>query len=741
MTSTSLVGKTIGKYQIIESLGRGGMAQVYRAYQENLERYVAIKVMHAFLAEEEDFRMRFQREAKAMASLNHSHIVSVYDSDVQDDLYYIVMEYVGGGSLKERITELAEDGEQMPLNEAVRLVLEIADALGYAHARGMVHRDIKPANIMLDDEGHAVLTDFGIAKILSGPTFTATGAMIGTPAYMSPEQGLGKPGDERSDLYALGVLFFQMVTGHLPYDADTPLALILQHVNKPTPQPEMADANLPQSVQAVINKAMAKDPDDRYQKAGGMIRDLKAASRSPEFVAAAGLATGLTTGLSASAEATVVSAAMPTTKDPASTVVSSVAEPEAATAAALEATEVAAPPAIEATEIAAPLSQEMSGVTPPVAAAAAAEIAGTSEVPTPVPEAAGNKGKLLVIGGAIIAVLLVAAVAAGFLISGLGGGSSTATPDDIDVIAARATETESPDESPKPSRAIGADTQATDEVELAASATSRPSDTPRPSPTPQATVTTAPTASPTADATATLLATCVTEIELVNSYTFQNANSNSAPVGTSFPFNWVLRNTGACPIPGNFVWSYHEGVEFGQSGPISVESELLPGEDATLTMNLYAPDSPGTYESSWQLLDDNGEPMGEPSRFEIVIYQPATPTPEATVTPTATATSEVVAELSYNWSVQNCEYIDADWRCMLVVTPSGGVGPYTLWVFDSDQPGEYRGEGSFTHWFQSRRCSPWIHEIKLQDDETGSSVTDNLFVSPEDQFEGGCTLP
>ena len=193
-----MIGTVLGSYEILEELGQGGMATVYRAYQSNMDRDVAIKIMHSFLADEENFLTRFQREAKAMASLNHSNIVSVYDFDVQDGIYYIVMEFVSGGTLKNRLENLARRGEKMPLADTVSSVLEIADALAYAHSRGMVHRDIKPGNIMLNEEGHAVLTDFGIAKILSGPSFTATGAMIGTPAYMSPEQGLGQAGDERA---------------------------------------------------------------------------------------------------------------------------------------------------------------------------------------------------------------------------------------------------------------------------------------------------------------------------------------------------------------------------------------------------------------------------------------------------------------------------------------------------------------------------------------------------------------
>lgn len=282
MAQSIKIGQTFGKYQIIESLGRGGMAEVYKAYQETLDRHVAIKVMHPFLAEESDFLGRFKREARAMASLNHPHIVRVFDFDIQDDVYYIVMEYVSGGTLTKRLEELSAKGEWLPLQETLKIILQVAEAMAYAHRQGMIHRDIKPSNIMLNEQGNAVLTDFGLAKILSGPTYTATNATIGTPAYMSPEQGMGETGDGRSDIYALGVLLFQMVTGRLPYQATTPLATLMKHINEPVPSPLKYNPNVPAGVQQMIGKAMAKAPEARYQTAGELIRDLQRAIRNAE---------------------------------------------------------------------------------------------------------------------------------------------------------------------------------------------------------------------------------------------------------------------------------------------------------------------------------------------------------------------------------------------------------------------------------------------------------------------------
>lgn len=287
----TLIGKKIGKYLIKEKLGSGGMAEVYKAYQENLDRFVAIKFMHTFLVFQQDFLARFQREARAMAALNHPHIVGVHDFDQYgEQTYYLVMEYIQGDTLKDRLETLAKQDKRMPLAEAVRIIAEIADALAYAHQRDMVHRDIKPGNIMLNaNTKRTILADFGIVKLLGNQSvaFTATGALIGTPAYMSPEQALGKPGDHRADIYSLGILLFQMVTGSLPFDADTPLAIVMQHVNSPVPYPATIIPTIPVSLQDIILKMMAKSPDDRFQSAdelGAALQTLKLSGGKDEVL-------------------------------------------------------------------------------------------------------------------------------------------------------------------------------------------------------------------------------------------------------------------------------------------------------------------------------------------------------------------------------------------------------------------------------------------------------------------------
>jgi hypothetical protein len=266
-----LTGKTLGRYRLVERIGRGGMATVYKAYQPALERYVAVKVMHEQLvAEDPQFFKRFQREARAVAALRHPNIVQVFDFGVEDGVPYMVMEYLEGVTLKHELQALTARGETMPPGEAGRIFQAIAGAVDHAHGQGMAHRDLKPANVMLTAKGEVVLTDFGIARIVGGTQYTATGAILGTPAYMSPEQGQGQGGDERSDVYALGVILYEMVTGRVPFDADTPLAVIYKHISDPLPLPRRLNPALPEGVEQVILKAMAKRPEDRYQRVADM---------------------------------------------------------------------------------------------------------------------------------------------------------------------------------------------------------------------------------------------------------------------------------------------------------------------------------------------------------------------------------------------------------------------------------------------------------------------------------------
>ncbi len=276
-----LTGSTLGKYRLVEKLGQGGMAQVYKAYDPDLDRYVAVKILHPHLTGDEEFASRFRREARAVAALEHPHIVRVYDFDADEGLAFLVMEHLEGASLKEQLRDLNCQGELMELEEVGRIVCALADALDHAHRNGLVHRDLKPSNVLVTADGRPVLTDFGIARMVDATVITESGGTLGTPAYMSPEQCRGEPGDTRSDIYSLGVLLYRLCTGRVPFDADTPYAVILKHITAPLPPPRSVRPDLPEAVERVILKALAKDPDDRYQTAGELGRALQAAIESP----------------------------------------------------------------------------------------------------------------------------------------------------------------------------------------------------------------------------------------------------------------------------------------------------------------------------------------------------------------------------------------------------------------------------------------------------------------------------
>jgi serine/threonine protein kinase len=278
--SPSLEGQTIGKYRVLEALGRGGMAQVFRAYHPQLDRYVAIKVLRSDLVEHEEFLARFRREAHAVSGLRHPNIVQVFDFDVQDEQYYMVMELLEGNTLRARLNEYRTRGERMPLVEVLRILVDVLNGLGYAHTEGVIHRDIKPANIMLTKRDQAVVTDFGIAQIVGSTQYTVSGALMGTLSYMAPEQGLKGHCDARSDIYSLGIVLYEMLTGYTPFDADTPLAILMKHLNDPLPLPSKIDPALPAVLEPIVLKALAKDPEDRYQSAAEMIAALQQAIES-----------------------------------------------------------------------------------------------------------------------------------------------------------------------------------------------------------------------------------------------------------------------------------------------------------------------------------------------------------------------------------------------------------------------------------------------------------------------------
>jgi serine/threonine-protein kinase len=274
----NLIGKRLGNFEILEEIGRGGMATVYRAHQTTINRIVAIKVLPRHFLHDPGFYERFTREVEVIADLEHPHILPIYDYGEAEGLPFIAMRYLGGGSLAQMIRRGVP-----PLNAIDKPFSQIAQALDYAHQKGIIHRDLKPGNVMLDENGNAYLTDFGIARVL-GSELTGS-AIIGTPAYMSPEQANGLPIDARSDIYALGVVLFELITGREPYQAETPMALLLKHINEPMPLARNFREGVPPGVDDVIGKATAKNPDDRFSSAGDMARAFSAALRGGEIPA------------------------------------------------------------------------------------------------------------------------------------------------------------------------------------------------------------------------------------------------------------------------------------------------------------------------------------------------------------------------------------------------------------------------------------------------------------------------
>ena len=269
-----LIGRELSGYRIVSQIGKGGMATVFKAYQASLDRYVAVKVMPPYYAEQDDtFLKRFRREAKAVASLRHPNILMVIDYGEESDTTYIVMEFVEAGTLSELL------GKPMAPEQMSGLIDQVAGALQYAHEQGVVHRDIKPSNILLPKPDWPLLTDFGLAKITGGSQLTQSGTVAGTPAYMSPEQGRGEKVDSRSDIYSLGIVLYEMATGVVPFHAETPMAVVVKHIIDPLPMPRSKNPELPEEIERVILKALSKDRDDRFHEAGEMAKALNAAVR------------------------------------------------------------------------------------------------------------------------------------------------------------------------------------------------------------------------------------------------------------------------------------------------------------------------------------------------------------------------------------------------------------------------------------------------------------------------------
>src|SRR5918996_4392872 len=283
----TVIGTLIGdRFRLEEKVGSGGMSSVYRAYDPTLERHVAIKLMHRDISSDADQLERFRREARAVAQLNHPHVVIVIDAGEDEGAPYIVFEYIEGETLKERIRRLG----RLPVSEAVAYAIEIGRALECAHDNKLVHRDVKPQNVLIDRDGRAKVTDFGIARSMEAQGLTATGRVLGTTDYVSPEQALGHEVTEQSDIYSLGIVLYEMLTGEAPFQADTQVAVAMKHVKEPLPDVQRLRPEISAALAAVVERATTKETAHRYQTVGEMVHDLE------EVLAIEAARTGQATG-------------------------------------------------------------------------------------------------------------------------------------------------------------------------------------------------------------------------------------------------------------------------------------------------------------------------------------------------------------------------------------------------------------------------------------------------------------
>jgi serine/threonine protein kinase len=263
-------GQTIGGYKIGEEIGQGGMAIVYRAYQPQLERWVAIKILQSTGAGDEEFLARFRREARAIAALRHPNILTIYDYGEEKGIAYIVMEYVPDGTLKARLT-----GQPMDWPDVATLTIPLARALAYAHSQGIVHRDVKPANVLLPRPDWPLLADFGLVKLVGHQRgITRPGMSIGTPAYLSPEQASGEEIDHRSDVYGVGIILYELLTGSLPFEAKSPIDMMIRRLQGPPTPPSCLNPHITPQMEAVILRALARDPEARHPTMEALVNDL-----------------------------------------------------------------------------------------------------------------------------------------------------------------------------------------------------------------------------------------------------------------------------------------------------------------------------------------------------------------------------------------------------------------------------------------------------------------------------------
>ncbi|MGC9521155.1 MAG: protein kinase domain-containing protein [Anaerolineae bacterium] len=613
---TYLIGKTLGKYEVLEHIGHGGMSEVYKGQQVQLNRMVAIKVLHPFLADDTGFVTRFQREARIVATLRHPNIVQVYDFDCHDELgiYYMVMEYIEGPTLKDRL-----EGNCLSCEEAVRVGASIADALDYAHQRGMIHRDIKPANIMFLNEEEPVLTDFGIAKMLTLSGLTASGAMVGTPAYMAPEIGIGKSGTASSDIYSLSVVIYHSLTGCLPFTAESPMGMVMEHINTAPPSPCLWKPEIPEELGSVILRGLEKDPADRFETAGQMADALRGAlAEAPSL------------------EPDVAKQRSSPLIAPPVTATSSEEATDDAEKAIAEAT---APADRYEERIAADAATALEGN----ASSRTSEDRGEAWQPVvrePSPEAEPITPQRSAVARLlrVSALAVLALVVAGGLWLGLGrnlppGIRNLLAPGAADAVPATRTTSQ-----PALTRTL---------------TTSQTTAMSQPTTTPQ-TVTPVPTAQQPRSLAAlrpsptpTLACTLRVKVDQIR----VEPGDVVAP-GTPLLAYITLRNGGKCSWPAGSTFHFAGGHQLGAPEVFPIAA-LGPGEGAQILAPLTAPEELGTYRATWELRGEDGTAFGSPVVLEIAVEDVPrlTPTPSEALELQATTRQplEVAEPVLLSW--------------------------------------------------------------------------------------------
>ena len=629
-----LVGKTLGKYEVLEHIGHGGMAEVYKGQHVRLDRPVAIKILHPFLADEEGFVVRFQREARIVATLRHPNIMQVFDFDYHEELniYYMVMEYIEGSTLKSMMMEQ----EKVPVEDAVRVGAAIAEALDYAHRRDMVHRDIKPANIMFTSEGEPVLTDFGIAKMMSLSGLTASGAMIGTPAYMAPEVGLGKKGASAADIYSLGVVMYQMVTGQLPFESDNPMNMVMQHINDAPPLPAQLNPELPSTLEVVILRTLNKKPEERFVNAGAMASALRHAlgmdTPTREFVLEA---TPLPKGSKEQEQEQEQEQAPDQDRAQEQTPTSDASQAKVDNLLVKD------------------WSDEPAPETPAL---------GVNEIPGP-GEMLEKKRKAPFIWRltrSVLLLLLLSIVAAGAWI-GFGG----AVPEEVrrripvsllEELPLPAGAIESLAISPSPTGTPRV-TEAAAGEGVTATATLSPSSTATPAPEREVT----PTSTLDCSVRAKIASVSLNPDEIV-------------PPETEMTAYFTIRNMGYCAWPSGMRLNFTSGDQMGAPDSVQLE-KLAPDQQVQILLTFQAPAELGVYEGTWAVIRPDGELLDKTGAIELevsdVTLATETPSP-VTETPPPESLSLTEPEL-VTWEE---DVAAGRWYGTIRLQAEGGTGSY-----------------------------------------------------------------